>query len=73
MISKIKDIQQVYENKILKDGVDIIIETKGDIIKRSISGTEWAMRRSENSFDVFGVQLTTEQIKKINDILGVSS
>jgi hypothetical protein len=66
MNRKIKDIHLSYENGSEKDGVVIVIEDEKGSSPIEISGTEWASRRSEKSFDVQGVQLTQEEVNKIN-------
>ena len=68
---KIKDIKQAYDsNGTLKDGVVVIIETENGFRECSISGTKWSTRCAEKIFDIQGIQLTAEQIKKINNLLG---
>lgn len=72
MTQKVKDIQRTSENGTLKDGIVVIIETESGNTEHSISGTEWSERCVEKSFDVRGIQLTAEQIGKINDLFGIS-
>ncbi len=68
MNQKIIGIRQSYDNGTLRDGVVVIIEKEGKTVEHSISGTEWSTRCAEESFEVGGVQLTEEHIKKINDL-----
>lgn len=70
MISKIIAIRRDYENKTLKDGVVVVLETKNGEVEQVISGTEWSTRFTEKSFGVLGVELTKDQIVKINNLFG---